>query len=751
MVEPRGLCHPYRGQCSHPASGENAIFGVFGPPVRCSSAAPPPRLAQKDLALTEALPSKDQDGASRAEDGGLTNRLGEETSPYLLQHRDNPVAWQAWGDEAFEAARKSGKPVLLSVGYAACHWCHVMAHECFEDPEIAALMNRLFVNIKVDREERPDVDTIYQTALALLGEQGGWPLTMFLTPEGEPFWGGTYFPPTPRFGRPGFPQVLQGIAEVYATDSARVENNTKALKDALSRLSENQSGPGVALATIDQIAEHLAGEFDPELGGIRGAPKFPQPAIMKLLWRAWKRGGEKSLFQACETTLTQMCQGGIYDHLGGGFARYSVDARWLVPHFEKMLYDNAQLLEILAWAWQDTGNPLYEQRIRETVAWTLREMIADADGSGQSPSGAFAATLDADSEGEEGKFYVWQEAEVDEVLGAEAALFKAHYDVGRYGNWEGKTILNRSAAPELADADTEARLAAARDKLLARRDRRIWPGWDDKVLADWNGLMIAALAELGPLFGEADWLAAAEEAFAFVCREMLRDGRLYHSWRHGRLKHPATLDDYANMAAAAVALFEATAKRSYLDQAETWIDVLDRHYWDPAAGGYFLTADDTPGLIVRTKNAHDNAVPSGNGTILGVLARLFYLTGKDAYRARAEALVGAFAGEVNRNFFPLATLLSGVELLSSATQVVIIGEREAADTQALLACVRKTCVPNRILVTLDPGAALPENHPAFGKTQSDGRATAYVCHGPTCSLPITEAEGLARALGGNIA
>ncbi len=678
---------------------------------------------------------------------GSSNRLGAETSPYLLQHRDNPVAWQPWGEEAFAQARAEDKPVLLSVGYAACHWCHVMAHECFEDPDIAALMNQLYVNIKVDREERPDVDSIYQQALALLGEHGGWPLTMFLTPAGEPFWGGTYFPPSPRYGRPGFPQVLQGIAEIYAQDRERVTKNTEALTEALGKLAQNQSGEAVTLAMIDQVASHLLGEFDRQHGGIGGAPKFPQPAILKLLWRAWKRGGGAELREACEITMTRMCQGGIYDHLGGGFARYSVDAHWLVPHFEKMLYDNAQLLEVLGWLWQDSAEPLYEQRIRETVAWTLREMIADSDGSGAQPTGAFAATLDADSEGEEGKFYVWSEAEIDGLLGDEAALFKAHYDVRPYGNWEGKTILNRTANPDLADADTEARLKAARETLFAARSQRIWPGWDDKVLADWNGLMIAALAELSPLFGEPAWLAAAEQAFAFVVDKMQRDGRLFHSWRHGKLKHPATLDDYANMIAAALTLHEATGEGAYRDRAEAWLAVLDRHYWDDAGGGYFLTADDTQGLIVRSKSANDNATPSGNGTILLALAKLFYLTGKPAYRDRAEALVTAFSGEIHRNFFPLATFLTGAELLTSAVQIVIVGDRKAADTQALLAAVRQVCLPNRILQVIAPADTLPEGHPAAGKGQSDGRATAYVCHGPTCSLPILEPQGLLTALG----
>ena len=679
------------------------------------------------------------------------NRLGAETSPYLLQHRDNPVHWQAWGEAAFAAARAADKPILLSVGYAACHWCHVMAHECFENPEIARLMNDLFVNIKVDREERPDVDNIYQAALALLGEHGGWPLTMFLTPNGEPFWGGTYFPPAPRYGRPGFPQVLRAVAEIYANDKGRIEKNTTALKDALGRLSENLSGGAIPVNALDEVAQRLVGEIDPVDGGIGGAPKFPQPAILKLFWRAWKRSGDPELRHAVELTMTRMAQGGIYDHLGGGFARYATDSRWLVPHFEKMLYDNAQLLELLTWLWQDTGSPLYEQRARETVAWVLREMIADTDDSGTSPSGAFAATLDADSEGEEGRFYVWSEGEIDALLSEDATLFKAHYDVTPHGNWEGKTILNRSAEPKLADGEIEARLAACREILLSARARRIRPGWDDKVLADWNGLMIAALAEAGPVFGEPGWLAAAETAFVFVRDTMQRDGRLYHSWRHGTLKHPATLDDYANMAAAALALHEATGKADYLTQAEAWIAVLDRHYWDAEHGGYFLTADDTPDLILRTKTAYDSAVPAGNGTVLGVLARLFYLTGKPAYRERADALAAAFSGELARNVFPLASFLNSAELLARATQVVIVGRRGEPATDALRAAVTTLCLPNRVLQMIAPGEALPAGHPAAGKGQVGGadntpRATAYVCHGPACSLPIIDPDALAKAL-----
>jgi uncharacterized protein YyaL (SSP411 family) len=676
----------------------------------------------------------------------LENRLAKESSPYLLQHKDNPVHWYPWGAEALETAKTSNRPILLSVGYAACHWCHVMAHESFENEAIAGVMNELFVNIKVDREERPDLDSIYQSALALLGEHGGWPLTMFLTPDGAPFWGGTYFPPEPRFGRPGFAQVLRSIATTYAQRPESVTRNATILREALGKLSQNDGGERIDLTLNDQVAERLLAEVDPVNGGVGRAPKFPQPAVLKLLWRAWRRAKDERYRTAVELTLTRMCQGGIYDHLGGGFARYAVDNRWLVPHFEKMLYDNAQLIELLTWLWQDTRNPLFETRVRETVAWTLREMIADADGSGRQPSGAFASSLDADSEGEEGKFYVWSAAELDELLGPMAEEFKAAYDVTPGGNWEGKTILNRLPRPELGDAEQEGRLAKARAVLLEARRGRIRPGWDDKVLADWNGLMIGALARAAPVFREPAWLEAAETAFRFIVEHMTEDGRLKHAWRHGRLGHPATLDDHANLCEAALALYEVTGISDYLARAEAWTEVLDAHYWDPDGGGYFLTPDDTERLIVRPKNVHDSAVPSGNGVMTGVLARLYFLTGKPARRERAEAVIRAFSGELRRNFFPLTTLMNGSEFLHSAVQVVVAGERDAEDCKNLLDTIYGICLPDGLLQFVDPGSTLPEGHPAHGKGQINGAATAYVCRGTSCSLPITDPAELARAL-----
>ncbi|HTV88994.1 MAG TPA: thioredoxin domain-containing protein, partial [Stellaceae bacterium] len=594
-----------------------------------------------------------------------SNRLGDELSPYLLQHKDNPVHWQAWSAATLAAAKAADKPILLSIGYAACHWCHVMAHESFEKPAIAALMNRLFVNVKVDREERPDLDAIYQNALAMMGEQGGWPLTMFLTPSGEPFWGGTYFPPEPRWGRPGFAQVLEAIAAAYRDKADDVAKNVAALRQGLQRLSRPTKGGEIAPELFDRIAERLLREVDPLNGGIGSAPKFPQCGIFELLWRAWKRSGHEPYREAVTRTLTTISQGGIYDHLGGGYARYATDTHWLVPHFEKMLYDNAELIGLLSLVWQETRDPLYSRRVAETIGWLEREMTH--------PEGGFYSSLDADSEHEEGKFYVWSEAEIDTLLGPGAELFKRYYDVTDGGNWEEHNILNRLAHPQLADDATEAELAHGRELLLRARGSRARPGLDDKILADWNGLMIAALAEAGLAFDRADWIALAARAFAFVRDRMTGpDGRLRHSWRGGVARHPASVDDYANLCRAALALYEATGEAAYLDQARAWVAVLDRHYWDAADGGYFFAADDTSDLIARVKSAADAAVPAGNGTLVGVLTRLALLAGEDACRKRAEAVIAAFSGELGRNFFPLATLINNAELTERAVQIVLV-------------------------------------------------------------------------------
>ncbi len=686
------------------------------------------------------------------------NRLSLETSPYLLQHRDNPVEWWAWGPEALAAAQAENKPILLSVGYAACHWCHVMAHESFEDAATAAVMNRLYVNIKVDREERPDIDAIYQHALGLLGEHGGWPLTMFLTPQGEPFWGGTYFPPAARFNRPGFVEVLEGIHRIWEDGQEKVQKNVAALRGALESWARSAPGQAVTPAALDQVADRLLKELDPVEGGIGGAPKFPNAPLLALFWRAWWRRDEPRFRDAVLLTLRRMSLGGIYDHLAGGYARYTVDAIWLVPHFEKMLYDNAQILELLTQAWAATGEPLLAARAAETVDWLLTEMRAAEGPPGVAGNGApqgpfvpaFAASFDADSEGHEGRFYVWTPEQLAAVLGAEdAERFAAAYDITPEGNFEGSSIANRRQdAPDLGSAagrEREAGLQALAARLREARAARVWPGWDDKVLADWNGMTVAALAEAAAVFERPDWLKAAADALDFLAAALLVDGRLHHSWRQGQARHRATLDDHAQLARAALILHEASGAPGALVLAQRLIALAERHYAD-AAGGFFMTADDAEALVVRQKSAQDSAVPSGNGAMVEALARLHYLTGAAHPREIAGRTVCAFSGELERNFFPLATLLNAAEFLERAVQVAVVGRRGEADTDALVAAAFRAGNPWRVLQVVAPDAALPPGHPAAGKGQQQGRATAYVCRGPVCSLPVVEAAALAAEL-----
>jgi len=716
------------------------------------------------------------------------NQLADEDSPYLLQHKDNPVHWQPWSEDAFALARQTGRPVLLSIGYAACHWCHVMAHESFEDTETADQMNRDFVCIKLDREERPDIDTIYQTALQLTGGQGGWPLTMFLTADKEPFWGGTYFPKTPRYGMPGFREVLTTMARGYHDNLENLQHNIEALRRGLARQNSGGSGEGgggdssggsgggsgsseggeggggentkeIDPTLLDQTAERLAPHMDMTDGGLRGAPKFPQTPLLELLWRAWIRTGRKDYRDCVTITLRQMCAGGIYDHLGGGFARYATDEEWLIPHFEKMLYDNAQLLELMSLVWRQTGDPVLETRMRETVGWLMREMAL--------PGGGFAASLDADSlnedgDLEEGVYYVWDEDETDALLGTQAASFKKAYGVHAGGNWEGHTILNRLHDPESLDDLKEPEIARSRALLLAARDKRVRPARDDKLLADWNGLIISGLVAAGEALGEEEWLATARQVFTDTTDKLtMANGRLAHVWTaarngrngggdtdkvEGRARHPATLDDYANLMRAACMLFEATNETAYLDRVTAWADIIDRHYGDQERGGYYFAADDTADLIIRTKTAFDHATPSGNGVLAQVFAKLYGLTGNDPYHRRAHEIISAFSGSAIEGFPSLATLLNGAEDLLFPLRIVITGAPDKAATKALKDIVRTHSLPGAVILTVADTGDLPDNHPAYSTRSGDGVSSAYVCRGTQCSLPLTTPKTLAEAL-----
>jgi len=664
------------------------------------------------------------------------NRLGRETSPYLLQHKSNPVDWWPWGPEALAEAKRSGKPILLSVGYAACHWCHVMAHESFEDDDTARVMNELFVNIKVDREERPDIDQIYMAALHHLGEQGGWPLTMFLTPEGEPIWGGTYFPNSSRYGKPAFVDVLHEIARLFRDEPQKIENNRAALMERLAATGRQPGIVTIGTAELDNAALQLGGIIDPVNGGTRGAPKFPQAALFELLWRAGLRTGEARYFAAVDVTLNHICEGGIYDHLGGGFSRYSVDERWLVPHFEKMLYDNAQLLELLAIAHLRTGKPLYRQRARETVVWLAREMTT--------AEGAFSASLDADSEGEEGKFYVWSyEAAIKELGIEDGEFFARHYDVTPKGNFEGRNILNRLKPMPRTEND-ETRLAALRAKLLAVRTTRVRPGLDDKVLADWNGLMIAALANASLLFAEPSWLAMAERAFAFIVRAMTRSDRLGHSWREGQLKFPGLASDFAAMIRGALALYEATGGQNYLDQALAWQHALDRDYANSETGTYYLTAADAEGLVIRPGSTADEATPNHNAVAAQNLIRLALLASDDRWRQKADRLIAAIAPQTVENLYMHMAILNAIDLRLRAAEIVVIGQGARAD--ALLAAARAIPSLDRVVFHARSAAALPPSYPALQYIQAAAEPQAFICVGETCSLPVTDPASLIRAV-----
>ena len=664
------------------------------------------------------------------------NRLAQETSPYLLQHKDNPVDWWPWGPEALAQAKAGNKPILLSVGYAACHWCHVMAHESFEDDATARVMNELFVNIKVDREERPDIDQIYMSALHHLGEHGGWPLTMFLTSDGEPIWGGTYFPKTSGYGKPAFVDVLREIARLFREEPQKIEQNRAALMSELSATARANMGATIGIDGLNSAARQLGGIIDPVNGGTRGAPKFPQAALFELLWRAGLRTGEARYFAAVEISLDHICEGGIYDHLGGGFSRYSVDERWLVPHFEKMLYDNAQLLELLAIAHQRTGNALYRQRAHETVEWLKREMTTG--------EGGFSASLDANSEGEEGKFYVWSYDEVIKHLGVEdGEFFARHYDVTPAGNFEGHNILNRLNPLPHTNAD-EARLGALREKLLAVRALRVRPGLDDKVLADWNGLMIAALVNAGLVFDEPSWLETAARAFGFVAGTMTRGDRLGHSWRNGKLKFPGLASDFAAMVRAALALYEATGKSTYLDQALSWQHALDRDYVNVETGTYYLTAADAEGLVIRPAATTDEATPNHNAVATQNLIRLAVLAGDDVWRRKADRLIGAIAPQVAENLYMHMALLNAIDLRLRAAEIVVTGEGEGAE--ALLAVARDAPPLSRIVLHAASAEALPENHPARAKIAAAQGPQAFICVGETCSLPATNPAELTAAI-----
>ncbi len=706
---------------------------------------------------------------------GAANRLIHETSPYLLQHAHNPVDWYAWGPEAFSRARAEDKPILLSVGYSACHWCHVMAHESFEDPETAGLMNELFVNIKVDREERPDIDAIYMEAVQAMTGHGGWPMTVFLTPEGKPFYGGTYFPPTPRQGMPGFRQVMLAIAEAWRERRRELESAGERLADALNRSAALQAAETpLNQQVLDRAVQALLRTHDRFNGGFGDAPKFPQPMNLDFLLVAYERTHDPALLQAVTHTLTKMAWGGIYDQLGGGFHRYSTDDLWLVPHFEKMLYDNAQLARTYLHAWQVTGNPLFRRIVEETLDYVMREMT--------DPAGGFYSAQDADSEGEEGKFFLWRPAEVTARLGEEdARLFSAYYGVTARGNFHESgpdaNILHiqRDAAVVAADLGVSVeRLMAAvergRKVLFEARTQRIAPDRDDKVLAEWNGLMLHAFAEAGAVLDRPDYVVTARRAARFLLNAMIQEAgsrtleaesrdtqlpasglRLYRTYKDGRAHLNAYLEDYAAVALGLVALYQVTFEQEWLEAAAALAQTIEANFRDPARGGFFQTSYDHETLVARRKDFIDSAIPSGNSLAAELFLRLSRLLDRPEGVADAEGILQVMADAMSQQPGAFGRLLSALELyLHPGVEIALVGDPAAAETRALLAEVYARFLPNSVIAL---AALTDEGSRGLIPLLADrgmvgGRPTAYVCRNYVCNLPVTQPADLARQLDG---
>ena len=680
-----------------------------------------------------------------------TNRLAGETSPYLLQHAHNPVDWYPWGEEALERARREDKPILLSIGYSACHWCHVMERESFEDEQIARLMNENFVNIKVDREERPDIDQTYMNAVQMMLGHGGWPLTVFLTPGLIPFYGGTYFPPADRHNLPGFPRVLEGVAAAYRSKPDEVEQTASDVLGALRGMgAASESNSPVDAQLLDAAFRGLLRGYDPRHGGFGNAPKFPAAMNLEFLLRTHKRNGNADALQMVERTCRKMAGGGMYDQLGGGFHRYSVDARWLVPHFEKMLYDNALLSRLYLYAYQATGDQFYRRVAEETLDYVVREMT-DAEGG-------FYSTQDADSEGVEGKFFVWAVGEVEELLGREdARLFNAYYDVTEEGNFEERNILNVPRAVEEVAKDlgvgVEALRAAVergRRVLFEAREGRVKPGRDEKVISGWNGMMLESFALAAAVLERADYRTVAERNADFLLSR-LRDerGLLLHVYKDGRAKHVAFQDDYACVAAGLLALYETTGDARRLRESVALTDQMIGEFWDEEAGGFFYVGRSGEQLIVRNKDFFDNATPSGNSVAAGLMLRLAVLTENEAYHRRAVTIFRLLRDTVARHPSGFGCLLSALDFyLSTPKEIAVVAAPGNSGGEELLREVWRRYLPNKVVALSngadeDASSSLPllRDRPAI-----DGRATAYVCEHYACKQPVTRPEELAKQL-----
>ncbi len=680
----------------------------------------------------------------------FTNRLIDETSPYLLQHAHNPVDWYAWGEEALGRAKAENKPIFLSIGYSACHWCHVQAHESFENEATAALMNANFISIKVDREERPDLDSIYMAAVQAMTRHGGWPMSLFLTPDGAPFYGGTYFPPEPRHGLPAFNQVLQSVATAYHERPAEVIESASQLRSHLQELSELQI-PRAALNSrlLSQAAAAQMSQFDQRFGGYGNAPKFPQAMMLEMILRHWRRSGDQAALHQVEQTLRAMANGGMYDQLGGGFARYSVDAYWLVPHFEKMLYDNALLAQLYIEGFQATGDPFFRRIAEETFAYITRDMT--------SPEGGFYASEDADSEGEEGIFYIWRPAEIQAALSPDdAALALRFWDVTERGNFEGRAILSVPRDPALVAKEFSLapeilweKIVAIRSTLLDVRSQRERPGRDEKILAAWNGLMLKAFALGSRVLGRADYRAIAERNGEFLLTKMLIDGRLHRSYKDGQTKLNGYLEDYANVADGMLALYEATFNRRWLDAAVSLADAITERFWDAERQTFFDTAADHEELVTRPRDIYDNATPSGTSVAVDVLLRLALLLERPDYAQFAQSVLDELSGGMGQLPGAFGRLLSAADFaLAEPREIAIVGALDAPATQALLAEVYRRYLPNKVVAGRDPSDdAAAETIPLLAERPArDGQPTAYVCIRHACQSPTTDPAELAAQL-----
>ncbi len=687
------------------------------------------------------------------------NRLASESSPYLLQHADNPVDWYPWGEEAFEKAKQEDKPVLVSIGYATCHWCHVMAHESFEDDEIAALMNEAFINIKVDREERPDIDNTYMLVCQMMTGSGGWPLNVFLTPDKKPFYAATYIPRQGRHGRPGMRELIPWISQLWENERKKITNSTEEIINAFQKSNDFEGGNLMTSEVLDKAYRQYEQKFDSEYGGFSSSPKFPSPHNLMLLLRYAKRNSDSKALKMVEKTLTQMQYGGIFDHIGLGFHRYSTDREWLVPHFEKMLYDQATLIIAYTEGWKCTGNPLFKQTVGDIINYAIRKM--------QNEDGGFFSAEDADSEGEEGKFYVWSISEIREILPqTQAELFVEVYNLTEEGNYKdeatgqhtGKNIphltksLKELATERNMDKDKLAsELESIRQELMKEREKRVHPLLDDKILTDWNGLLITALAKAGEAFQNEEYIKHAERCWTFVSTNMFLDSNsLKHRYRNGDVAIDAHADDFAFLIWGLIELYEATFKSQYLKKAVVLNQQFIERFWDKESGGFYFTSESSEELLGRKKEIYDGAVPSSNSVAMLNLLRLGRMTGNTDWEEMADSANQLFSSDIRKAPTGFGFALMGVDFATGAPQEIIItGKKDAKDTQRMLDLLNKQFLPNAVILLNDPDdETIRDLAPYLSKfDMKDEKATAYVCQNYSCELPTNDPEKMLGLIG----